>query len=164
MDRGRKYKRSSRTLETQLGGEHLSTVPPKQFSHHLSPGAVPPSAVPCVRSLKEPTRQSTQPLLALLSSLASLVFLVPCLFPALCLPACLPLSRPHSNRAFCSFTSPPCNPRALTLLYMACLLSGVPWQGPPNGTHFTFIFKSFHKALGSSPAHRAGVEVGEWRA
>lgn len=53
-----------------------------------------------------------------------------CLFRVLFLSACLPL-----------FHSPlPNEPLALTLLGVACLLFGMPWQCPPKGTHFTFFF------------------------
>lgn len=74
-----------------------------------------------------------------------------------CLSDCLPLSCPHSNRAFSSLLS--CN-KPLSLLHVVCLLSGIGWQGAPKGTHFAFLFLSLH--LGQSCIHGALNPAANW--
>lgn len=69
----------------------------------------------------------------------------PCLSP-LFLPVlslCLPLmsSLRHSLKPFHLSLPPPNKPLVLTLLCMACLLSGIPWQTHQKTPIFVFLFK-----------------------
>lgn len=57
-----------------------------------------------------------------------------------------------------SFSLPHKSP-VLTLLCVACLVSGIPCQGPPKGTHFTFFFNPHNEDIKYCP-YGKGMTVG----
>lgn len=89
------------------------------------------SAMPRCAALK----RACQAQLALLPHLSSLTSLVSSFLCCLLLLSC-----PHLVQASPLSLSPsPSKPLVLTLLHLACFLSGIPWQGPPKGPVFTFL-------------------------